>query len=145
MISFVFAAAENFELGIFNCPLNERLKIEAVLCGFDIGEDRACLGVLRCEYCAAVLVRLDRCFKGVYLARDLDDLGLVHTDNGTENGHTAGCVRADDSADSLACYLTYAFTRNECLYLLFFAYTLGNFHHKAAHNDSEKLDRKSVV
>lgn len=137
--SFAFAAAENFELGIFDCPLNERLEIEAVLCGFNISEDRSCLGVLRREYRAAILVRLDGGFKSIDLARDLDDLGLVHTDNGAENGHAAGCIRADDSTDSLACYLTDAFTRNQSLYLLFFAYALCDLHHKAAHNDSEKL------
>ena len=75
--SFTVAAAENLKLGVFDCPLDKRLEIEAVLCGFNIGEDRSCLGVLRRKYGAAVLIRLDRCFKGVYPTCDLNDLGLL--------------------------------------------------------------------
>lgn len=133
------ADIESLDLGLFHSLLDKRLEIEGVLCCDDLFKYGLCLGVLGSEYSAAVLVWLDGYIKCIYLSCYFNYLALVHADNGTEYWHTAGIVGAYDSAHGLACNLTNALSCNEGSYAVFLANSLGNFHHKAAHDDGEQL------
>ena len=54
---------------------------------------------------AAVLVGQDAGLKGIDVAGRLDDLGLVHPDEGAEDGQVLGGIGALQGLDGLACHL----------------------------------------
>ena len=86
---------------------------------------------------AAVLVGQDARLKGVDVAGRLDDLGLVHADEGTEDGQVLGGVGTLQSLDGLAGHLCQALAGDEGFTALLSGDDVGNAHHAAAHEDGE--------
>ena len=108
-----FSAADKLEFGVFHRFSYHRLEIELVLTVDNVLKNGASAGVLRREDRAAVLVRQYRGVESVDLAGYLDYLRFIHSDAGTEHGHTAGGVGADYRAHRLARDLSEALTRDK--------------------------------
>ena len=108
---------------------------------FQLGAD---LRVRRGEDGAAVLVGQDARLKGIDVAGRLDDLGLVHADQGAEDGQVLRGIGALQGLDGLTGHLCKALAGDEGLTALLLGDDVGNAHHAAAHQDGEE-DIRSVV
>ena len=72
------------------------------------------------------------------MAGRLDDLGLVHADEGAEDGQVLGGVGTLQSLDGLAGHLCQALAGDEGFTTLLPGDDVGNAHHAAAHEDGEE-------
>ena len=122
--------------GCKGCIL-ERLNVDLGFLPFNLEELGACAGMSGRENGTAILVGEDGGFEGIDLSGNTDDLFLIHTDKGTENGTFHYAVGNAERLHSLACYLTEAFARDQGITLEFLGGALGKSHHKAAKQEGK--------
>ena len=104
----------------------------------DLAQFGADLRVRRGKDGAAVLIGQDARLEGVDVSGRLDDLGLVHADEGAEDGQVLGGVGTLQSLDGLAGHLCQALAGDEGFTALLPGDDVGNAHHAAAHEDGEE-------
>ena len=117
----------------------ERLDVNLGFFAFNLEELGTCAGMSGSKDGAAILVGEDGGFKGVDLSGDTDDLFFVHADQRAEYGAFHNAVGNAERLHGLACDLTEAFARDQCIAFVFRGSAFCKTHHKATEQESEVI------